>query len=150
MRFPANIRAEKEGGYYIVFPDIPEAISCGRDIPDALYHGSNCLESAFEFYIESFRAVPTPSRLKKGQYLLDIPVSLTLKILLLNAMVEKGVRPAALARKMKLRTEEVMRLLLPRYKAKLDAIADALHLLGKNLEFSVVPALAIQPRKLPK
>ena len=46
MKFPVKLAKEPEGGYTVTFPDIPEAISCGTSVEDALYHAKDALESA--------------------------------------------------------------------------------------------------------
>ncbi len=36
MRFPAKFTPAKEGGFVVTFPDIPEAITQGDNVEDAL------------------------------------------------------------------------------------------------------------------
>jgi antitoxin HicB len=48
MRYPVRLRAEREGGYVVTFPDIPEAITQGEDVEDALMHARDVLESALD------------------------------------------------------------------------------------------------------
>jgi len=42
------------------------------------------LETALEFYFEDKRAVPVPVKVKRGQDVIELPASLSAKILLLN------------------------------------------------------------------
>ena len=49
MRYPARLKAQAEGGYVVTFPDIPEAITQGEDVEDALRHAADALESARTF-----------------------------------------------------------------------------------------------------
>jgi antitoxin HicB len=48
------------------------------------------------------------------------------------------VRPAELARRLKITRQEVNRLIDRRHTSKIDGIANALKALGKNLEIRVV------------
>jgi antitoxin HicB len=138
MKFPVKLAKEPEGGYTVTFPDIPEAISCGTSVEDALYHAKDALESAMDFYFEDGRPVPSPSKPKKGQYLVEIPTSVAAKVLLLNEMALQRVRPAELARRMKVTPQDVNRLTNTRHVTKIDGIAGALKALGKTLEIRAV------------
>ncbi len=52
--YPARLRKD-EGSILVTFPDIPEAITQGEDIEDALMHAADALESALEFYFDARR-----------------------------------------------------------------------------------------------
>jgi antitoxin HicB len=138
LQYPANFKAAEEGGYVVTFPDIPEAITQGEDIEDAMRHGADVLESALDFYLESGRPIPAPSKLKCGQRLIELPASLSAKVLLVNEMVAQKVRPAELARRLKVTPQEVTRLIDVHHTTKIDGIALALKALGKTLEIRAV------------
>jgi antitoxin HicB len=137
MRYPAEI--QPDGRFFLVtFPDIPEAISQGDDIEDAKRHGADVLESALEFYLESGRTIPRPSRPKPGQHIIELSASVAAKILVLNEMILQQVRPAELARRLNVTPQEITRLLNLRHATKIDGIANALKALGKTLELRAV------------
>jgi len=138
LRYPANFKVAEEGGFVVTFPDIPEAITQGESVEDALVHASDALASALDFYIEDGNPVPTPSKPKRGQYMVELPASYTAKILLLQEMAAQKVRPAELARRLKVTPQEVTRLIDPRHKTRIDGIAGALKALGKTLEIRAV------------
>jgi antitoxin HicB len=138
MYYPVILAPQPEGGFTVTFPDIPEAISQGEDVEDALLHGADALESALDFYIEDGKAIPMPSKAKRGQKVIELPASYAAKILLLNEMAEQKVRPAELARRLKVTRQEVNRLIDWRHTSKIDGIAQALKVLGKTLEIRAV------------
>jgi antitoxin HicB len=138
MKFPVKLSKEPEGGYTVTFPDIPEAITCGESIEDALYHAKDALESAMDFYLDDKRPVPVPSKPKRGQHTVELPASVAAKVLLLNEMSDQKVRPAELARRLKVTPQEVTRLIDWRHTSKIDGIAGALKALGKTLEMRAV------------
>jgi antitoxin HicB len=138
MRYPAHLAPQKEGGYVVTFPDIPEAITQGEDVEDALSHAADVLESALDYYIEDGLPIPVPSKPKRGQHVVELPASYAAKLLLLNEMAAQKVRPAELARRMKMTRQEVNRLIDWRHTSKIDGIASALKVLGKNLEIRAV------------
>jgi antitoxin HicB len=138
MRFPAKFIRAKEGGFVVTFPDIPEAITQGDNINDALQHAADALESALDFYFEAGRRVPMPSRPKRGQRVVELPASVSAKVLLLNEMIAQKMRPATLARRLRVTPQEVTRLIDLRHTTKIDGIAGALKALGKTLEIRAV------------
>ena len=138
LSYPAKFDPAEEGGFVVTFPDIPEAITQGDDEAEALWAARNALESALDFYFDSGRAVPVPSKPKRGQRLIELSAGLSAKILLLNEMVAQKVRPAELARRLKIKPQEVTRLLNLRHATKIDGVALALKALGKTLELRAV------------
>jgi len=137
MRYPVKI--QPDGKFFLVtFPDIPEAITQGNNIEDALRHGADALESALDFYLESGRPIPAPSKAKRGQYVVELPASVAAKILLVNEMVIQKVRPVDLARRLRITPQEVTRLTNLRHTSKIDGIAGALKVLGKTMEIRAI------------
>lgn len=133
MRYPVYLERDEDGGYVVTFPDIPEAITQGEDVNDALLHGADALESALDFYFEKRIPIPPPSKPKRGQRTVELPPSVSAKILLLNEMLRQKVRPAELARRMGTTPQEVNRLTNLRHATKIDGVANALRALGKRL-----------------
>src|ERR1039458_3415384 len=89
--YPVNLR--KDGNSILVpFPDIPEAITQGDNREHALEMAKDALELAMDFYFEDRRPVPAPSKPKRGQDVVELPASLSAKILLLNEMLLQKVR----------------------------------------------------------
>jgi antitoxin HicB len=132
MEFPARLR--KDGRFILVtFPDIPEAITQGDNREHALKMAQEALESALEFYFEGQRPVPAPSKLKRGQAMVALPLSVSAKVLLLNEMLRQKVRPIELARRMGTTKQEVNRLTDLKHATKIDRIDEALRALGKRL-----------------
>ena len=122
----------------MTFQDIPEAITQGETVEKALAMAKEALETAMEFYFEDNRAVPAPSKPKRGQQVVELAASLSAKVLLLNEMVTQNIRPAELARRLNTTPQEVNRLTNLRHITRIDGIAAALHALGKHLELRVV------------
>ena len=138
LKYPANFEPAEEGGFVITFPDSPEAITQGEDEEDARRRASDALESALDFYFEAPRPIPAPSKPKRGQRLIELSASLSAKVLLLNEMVSQKIRPAELARRLKVTPQEVTRLIDVHHTTKIDGIAVALKALGKTLEMRAV------------
>jgi antitoxin HicB len=80
---------------------------------------------------------PAPTPRQKGEYLIALPVSLSLKCALLDEMIRQKVRPAELAKRLNTSKQEVNRLTTLSHATKVDRIAEAFHVLGKELTISV-------------
>ena len=137
MRYPVNLK--RDGKFFLVtFPDIPEAITQGKSEEEALLAAHDALETALDFYFDAQRAVPAPSRPKRGQRVVELPASLSAKVLLLNEMLAQKIRPVELARRLHVKPQEVTRLIDLRHKSKIDGIAVALKALGKTMEIRAI------------
>ena len=136
--YPVTLKREKDGGFVATFKDVPEAITQGETEAEALAAARDALETALDFYFEDNRVVPLPSKAKRGQPVIELPASLSAKILLLNEMIEQCVRPAELARRLKTTPQEVNRLTDVRHTTRIDGIAAALKVLGKRLDMRAV------------
>lgn len=67
--YSASILPEKNGrGFHVRFHDLPEALTGGWDLPDALAEASDCLAEAIAGRISRGDEIPLPTRLKRGQY----------------------------------------------------------------------------------
>ncbi len=130
--YPVNLR--RDGKFILAtFPDIPEAITQGDNREHALEMAKEALEVAMDFYFEDRRPVPMPSNPKRGQAVVELPASVSAKVLLLNEMLRQNVRPIDLARRMGTTKQEVNRLTDLRHATKIDRVDEALRALGKRL-----------------
>jgi antitoxin HicB len=138
LRYPAKLKPTKEAGFVVTFRDIPEAITQGESIEDAMIQARDALQTALDFYFDDRREVPAPSKARRGERLIELPASVSAKVLLLNEMVRQRVRPADLARRLHTTPQEITRLTDVRHRTRIDSIAAALQALGKQLELRVI------------
>jgi len=136
LSYPARMARDGEG-FCVSFPDIPEALTSGASREEALAMAADALTTAMDFYFEDRRPVPVPSQLKRGQLMVDLPASISAKVLLLNEMLRQDVRPAELARRMNVRPQEVNRITTLGHPTKIDTISQALAAIGKRLELTL-------------
>jgi len=130
--YPVNLR--KDGKFILVtFPEVPEAITQGNDRAHALEMAKEALEVATDFYFEDQRLVPPPSAPRRGQAIVELPVSVAAQVLLLNETLQQEVRPVELARRIGTTRQEVNRLTDLKHATKIDRIDAALRALGKRL-----------------
>lgn len=135
--YPVKLTKQKEGGYLVQFPDLPEAITQGENMEDALSEAIDCLEEAIAHRIAKKLEISMPSVRKRCKYI-DLSTTFAAKTALYLAMKEQNLSNTSLAKKLDCDEKEVRRLLDPHYNSKLPRIEQALHLLGKRLQIAIV------------
>jgi antitoxin HicB len=134
MHYPARFKPAPEGGFVVIFRDIPEAITQGETEVEAMDMARDVLYSSMEFYFESKRQVPMPSPAKRGDHLVELPPSVWAKVLLLNEMLAQKVTPSELARRLHTRPQDVNRVIDLAHATKIDRLNEAMQALGKSLQ----------------
>lgn len=136
FNYPAKLI--KDGDSYLVtFRDIPEAITFGADKEEALLNSVDALETGLSFYVEARKALPMPSKPKRGEILVSPSALECGKLGVYQAMTEQGVKKAELARRLGWHMPQVDRLFDLRHASKLEQIEAAALVLGRHLEVRV-------------
>jgi antitoxin HicB len=124
----------------VSFPDFPEAHTFGDDEAEALARATDLLEDVLADFIESRRDVPTPSRIRKRDRAVTLPVLTEAKVRLYQEMRAAGVRKADLARRLKCHMRHVDRLLDVHHASRMDQMELAFAALNKKLTIDVQAA----------
>lgn len=140
LSYPATLRPEDKGAYTVTFSDLPEAITSGVDVPDALEQAADCLQEALAGRIVRKDHIPTPSRLKRGQHLVQVALYLAPKLALYLAMREQGISNTELARRLRSSETAVRRMLNPKHDTRPETLQAALEALGKRVSVAVEDA----------
>jgi antitoxin HicB len=136
--FTATYRAsfvpEKNGkGLHVRFPDLPEALTGGSGLADTLMQAADCLAEAIAGRITRGDEIPVPSRLKRGQHPVSVPLYLAPKLALYLALREAGMPNTELAKRLGVSETVVRRMLDPKHDTKSEKIQAALAALGKRI-----------------
>jgi antitoxin HicB len=132
--YPASFLPEASGkGLHVRFPDLPEALTGGDDLEDTFAEATDCLAEAIAGRIARGDEIPPPSKPKRGQRLISVPLYLAPKLALYLAMRERGVPNTKLARRLGVSETVVRRMLNPRHHTKPEKIQAALAALGKRI-----------------
>lgn len=135
--YPAGFLPEENGkGFHVRFQDIPEALTGGRDLDDTREQAADCLAEALAGRIRRGDPIPKPSKLKRGQHLVSVPLYLAPKLALYLAMRENGLQNTELARRLGVSETVVRRMLDPKHMTKPERIQAALAELGKRIVLS--------------
>jgi antitoxin HicB len=132
--YPASVLSEHNGkGFFVRFPDLPEALTGGDDMEDSLAQAADCLAEALAGRIRRGDSIPTPSRFKRSQHAVGVPLYLAPKLALYLALREQGLRNVELARRLGVSETVVRRMLDPKHDTKPAKIQAALNALGKRI-----------------
>ena len=132
--YPATFLPEKDGsGFHVRFADLPEALTGGSDLEDTRDQAADCLAEALAGRLRRGDEIPNPSRLKRGQHPVSVPLYLAPKLALHLAMREGGIRNTELAKRLGVSETVVRRMLDPIHTTKPEKIQAALAELGKRI-----------------
>ena len=122
-----------DGGFTVTCHDFPEVITQGDTLTNCLAEAADCLEEAIASRIKRGADIPEPSEPLAGEQLVAVPLSMSLKAALYQAMYEEGISKSELARRMGSDEKDVRRMLDPRHPTKAPAIERALAFLGRRV-----------------
>src|SRR5215212_4276181 len=90
--YPVNLTPdETDGGFVVTFPDVPEAITQGNDVTDALVQAADALEEAIAGRIRRGDSIPEPSKAGLDQPVVLVPALTAAKAALYLALSEAGI-----------------------------------------------------------
>ena len=84
--YPVRLEPDEEGRLVVHFPDLPEALTDGADVAEALTEACDCLSTALAARIVNDEDIPPPRRLRPGQYLVAPDPTMALKAALYSAL----------------------------------------------------------------
>jgi antitoxin HicB len=128
---------DEDGGFVVTFEDIPEAITQGETMAEALAQAADALEEAIAGRIRRGDPIPEPSS-TPDRWRVPVPAQTAAKAALYLALQETGISKSELASRLGCDEKEVRRLLDPRHPSKLPRIQRALASLGKGLAVTLV------------
>jgi antitoxin HicB len=132
--YPASVLPEEDGkGFHVRFPDLPEALTGGDDIADTFAQAADCLGEAIAGRIARGDEIPPPSKAKRRQHLISVPLYLAPKLALYLAMRERRIPNTELAKRLGVSETVVRRMLNPKHHTKPGKIQAALIALGKRI-----------------
>ena len=133
--WPVEVLEEPEG-VTVTCPDVPEMVTCGRTVAEALEEAVDALVTAMSFYTDDGRRLPAPSP-ARGRPVVAVPALIAAKLALHEAMVRGDISNMELARRLGTDEKAVRRLRDPLHGSKIETVEAALRALGKRLEVSV-------------
>lgn len=130
MDYPVKLQRDDNDTVLVTSPDFSELVTYGEDRDDALSYAVGAFEEAIAARMAHGEDIPGPS---KGKTRIRLPAVTTAKVLLYQAMKEKGVTKAELTRRMGIPRQHANRLFNFRHETKLSQFERAFEALGEEL-----------------
>jgi antitoxin HicB len=130
--YPYTLEPQPEGGFSVLFPDVPEAITQGDTEEEARVMAEDALVTALSFYTDGSEPLPQPSA-AEGRPVAYIPSLVAAKLALHDAMIRDKVSNVVLARRLGVTEKAVRRLRDPLHRSHIENVEAALRVLGRRL-----------------
>ena len=132
--YPVILTEDKDdGGYVVTCRDLPEAITQGDTIEEALEAAADALDEALCGCINHGRDIPEPSAKQAGECLAFVPVTTALKAAAYTSFRASGQTKVAVAKSLDLKESEVRRILDPRHGTKAATLERFIRSLGGDV-----------------
>lgn len=128
---------EDEGVYEINFCDFPDVQGVTYLQEDVELEAEETLTAAIAELISLRAPIPLPENTAPNAFIVHLPILSCLKIALHNAILETQTRRADLARKLNINAQQIERLLDIKHASKIEALEQALYLVGYETKVSV-------------
>ena len=139
MRYAYAIESEQEpAGVTIPCPDVPEMVTCGDTLAEALGRAPDALVTALSFYVDDGRPLPVPTA--TSQHVVSVPALIAAKFALNDAMVEAKLSNVELALRIGFDEKSIRCLRDPLHRSHIDQVEAALASLGKQVLIDIAAA----------
>lgn len=133
FEYAVRLAPSEEGGFVVTCRDLPQLVTQGDDLAQALVEAGDAMDEVFAVYMQAGLAFPAPSKPRRGERLVSPPAETVAKAALCVALREAGITKVQLAQRMGIDEKEVRRMLDPHYGSKLPRLAQAISVLGRRL-----------------
>lgn len=134
----AVVAPDPDGGFLVTFPDVPEAITHGETMTEALANASEALGLALRGYLLEGR--PLPVSKAGGGVPVAVGMADAMKLSVIVAFQEAGISKTELARRLGKAETEARRILDPDHPTKLPMLEQALAAMNKRAVVELVDA----------
>lgn len=136
--YVAALESDPDGGFLVTFPDVPEAVTHGDDVADALHSAADALGVALRGYLAMGHSLPPrTATVGANRFEVSVEVADALKLAVIEAFNASGLSKSELARRLGKADNEAHRILDPDHYTKPAALEAALAVLGKRAVVSV-------------
>ena len=135
--YPCQLTSDEDEGVVATFPDVPEAITGGRDRDEALALAEDAIAVALAGYVHEKWDIPTPRAATGGQVSVAVPAVIAAKLALYSAMKEQRITKVELAQRLGVSESAVRKLTNPDHRSHVSLVQKALRAVGQSLRVEV-------------
>ena len=134
MQYQYGVEIRREADAFAIYVrDLPEVISAGETLDEALELAADAIAVAVAARMEFDMDVPEPSPLRDGEHAVPVPSQIAVKAAVYTAWKRAGISKIELARRMGRSENEARRILKPNYATRLEQMDEAARALGTRL-----------------
>jgi antitoxin HicB len=100
FQYPVLLTAADEGGYVVTCRDLPQLVTQGETVQDALEQASDAMDEVFATYLIEGIDFPAPSKARRREHLVSPPAETVAKAALYVVMRKAGITKIQLARRL--------------------------------------------------
>ena len=138
--YPCRLTHDDDGGLVVTFPDVPEAITGGKDRAEALSMAEDALATALAGYVHEKWDIPDPSVAADSHVMVPVPTVVAAKLALYSAMKAQRITKVELAGRLGVSEAAVRKLVNPDHRSHVSQVQRALRAVGRNLKVEVTTA----------
>ena len=138
--YPCQLTLDEDGGLVATFPDVPEAITGGRNRGEAMAMAEDALATALAGYVHEKWDIPAPSEAADGQVSVPVPTVVAAKLALYTAMRAQRITKVELAERLGVSESAVRKLVNPDHRSHMSQVQKALRAVGRSLKIEVTVA----------
>ena len=136
--YRAILETDPDGGFLVIFADLPPAISSGENKAQALENGRDALETALLYLAE--QGEPSPEANTQTGIPVYVSTDVALKLAVIEAFREAKISKTELAQRLGKRETEARRILNPNYTSSVPMLEKALTALGQRVRVEIEAA----------
>ena len=138
--YPCRLTHDDDGGLVVTFPDVPEAITGGKDRAEALSMAEDALATTLAGYVHEKWDIPDPSVATDSHVMVPVPTVVAAKLALYSAMKAQRITKVELAERLGVSEAAVRKLVNPDHRSHVSQVQRALRAVGRNLKVEVTAA----------
>lgn len=135
--YPCHLTQDEDGVLVATFPDVPEAITGGKNQAEALTEAEDALAVALAGYVHEKWDIPTPSVASKDETTVPVMPVVAAKLALYSAMRKQGITKVELAKRLGVSESAVRKLTNPDHRSHISLVQKALKSVGQSLRVEV-------------
>lgn len=137
--YGVSITPFEDGGFVVSVRDLPEVLTFGDDVQEALHMAEDAIFVIVAGRIRDEAPLHLPTPVLEGEYAVPLRAQMAAKASVYLLWKEAGLSKSDLARKLNRSETEVRRLLNPDHGTKLTQISEAAQALGGTLVIGLAP-----------
>ena len=135
--YPCELTVDEDSAYVATFPDVPEAITGGKDRAEALEMAADALTTALAGYVHEHWDIPAPGKAGPDQELVPVQPVVAAKLALYSVMTRQRISKVELGRRLGVSEAAVRRLANPDHRSHMSQVQRALDAIGCTVTLDV-------------